>query len=122
MTLEIPTEPIGSIPRPPELIDAVAQYGTDDPKVRPIYEEAVRDTVRRFEATGSPVIADGEQRKYHNFWDYPVQGLINTAPDGFRIPFAAGHVRRMTRLVRGPFSYPRSADDLLCGARRNCHL
>jgi 5-methyltetrahydropteroyltriglutamate--homocysteine methyltransferase len=122
MTLELPTEPIGSIPRPPELIDAVAQHGPDDPKVRPIYEEAVRDTVRRFEATGSPVIADGEQRKYHNFWDYPVQGLINTAPDGFRIPFAAGHVRRMPRLVRGPFSYKRYADEFLVEAMRHARL
>jgi 5-methyltetrahydropteroyltriglutamate--homocysteine methyltransferase len=119
MTLEIPTEPIGSIPRPPELIEAVAQHGPDDPKVRSIYEEAVRDTVRRFEATGSPVIADGEQRKYHNFWDYPVQGMINTAPDGFRIPFAAGHTRRMPRLVRGPFSYKRYADEFLVEAMRH---
>ena len=62
----------------------------------------MRDTVRQFEATGSPVIADGEQRKYHNFWDYPVQGLANTAPDGFRIPFAAGHTRRMPRLTQRP--------------------
>ena len=28
-----------------------------------------------------------------------MQGLPNTAPDGFRIPFAAGHVRRMPRLT-----------------------
>jgi 5-methyltetrahydropteroyltriglutamate--homocysteine methyltransferase len=36
----------------------------------PLYDEAIRDTVERFEATGSPVITDGEQRKYHNFWTY----------------------------------------------------
>jgi 5-methyltetrahydropteroyltriglutamate--homocysteine methyltransferase len=64
----IPTEPIGSIPRPLELIDAIARLGSDDPALSPLYEEAVRDTVARFEATGSPVISDGEQRKYHNFW------------------------------------------------------
>ena len=118
MRIEIPTEPIGSIPRPVELIEAVAKHGPDDPKVRPIYEEAVRDTVLQFEATGSPVIADGEQRKYHNFWDYPVQGLANTEPDGFRIPFAAGHTRRMPRLVRGPFSYKHYADEFLAEALR----
>ena len=78
----------------------------------------MRDTVREFEATGSPVITDGEQRKYHNFWDYPVQGLANTAPDGFRIPFAAGHTRRMPRLMRGPFSYKRYADEFLAEALR----
>ncbi len=117
--MNLPTEPIGSIPRPTALIEAVSQYGPDDPKVAPLYQGAVRDTVREFEATGSPVIADGEQRKYHNFWDYPVQGLANTAPDGFRIPFAAGHTRRMPRLVRGPFSYRRYADEFLAEALRH---
>jgi 5-methyltetrahydropteroyltriglutamate--homocysteine methyltransferase len=117
--LNLPTEPIGSIPRPDALIEAVASYGPDDPKVAPLYTEAVRDTVQQFQATGSPVISDGEQRKYHNFWDYPVQGLVNTAPDGFRIPFAAGHIRRMPRLVRGPFSYRRYADEFLAEALRH---
>ena len=117
--MHIPTEPIGSIPRPASLIEAVAKYGPDDPRVRPLYEAAVRDTVRQFEATGSPVIADGEQRKYHNFWDYPVQGLANTAPDGFRIPFAAGHTRRMPRLTSGPFRYKQYADAFLAEAQRH---
>jgi 5-methyltetrahydropteroyltriglutamate--homocysteine methyltransferase len=76
--MTIPTEPIGSIPRPLELIDAVARKGFDDPSLDPLWEKAVRDTVRAFEATGSPVITDGEQRKYHNFWTYPVEGLPNT--------------------------------------------
>jgi hypothetical protein len=39
------------------------------------------------------VITDGEQRKYHNFWTYSVEGLANTLPNGFSIPFSAGHVR-----------------------------
>ena len=117
--MQIPTEPIGSIPRPAALIEAVARYGPDDPRAKPLYEEAVRDTVRQFEATGSPVIADGEQRKYHNFWDYPVHGLGNTAPDGFRIPFAAGHTRRMPRLTSGPFRYKQYADAFLAEAQRH---
>ena len=78
--------------------------------MEPLYDEAIRDTIERFEATGSPVITDGEQRKYHNFWTYSVHGLANTAPDGFKIPFAAGHTRRMLRLTGGPFRYKR-----LCG-------
>jgi methionine synthase II (cobalamin-independent) len=117
--MELPTEPIGSIPRPPELIEAVAKYGPDDPRVAALYEHAVQDTVRELEATGSPVVTDGEQRKYHNFWDYSVQGLSNTAPDGFRIPFSAGHVRRMPRLTRGPFHYKRYADAFLEEALRH---
>jgi 5-methyltetrahydropteroyltriglutamate--homocysteine methyltransferase len=115
----IPTEPIGSIPRPPELIDAIAALGDGtDPRLEPLYDDAIEDTVHRFEATGSPVITDGEQRKYHNFWTYSVEGLENTAPDGFRIPFAAGHVRRMPRLVSGPFRYKRYADRFLEQALR----
>ena len=114
----IPTEPIGSIPRPAPLIEAVAHSDTEDPSLDPLYEEAIRDTVARFEATGSPVITDGEQRKYHNFWTYCVHGLPNTAPDGFKIPFAAGHVRRMPRLTYGPFRYNRYADSYLDAVRR----
>ena len=118
MTASLPTEPIGSIPRPPPLIAAVEKLGNDDPRVAPLYEEAVRDTVQCFEQTGSPVLTDGEQRKYHNFWTYAVEGLPNTAPDGFRIPFAAGHARRMPRLTRGPFRYRRYADAFLAEAMR----
>lgn len=114
----IPTEPIGSIPRPVSLIDAVARLGPDDPSLDPLYEAAIRDTVERFEATGSPVITDGEQRKYHNFWTYSVDGLPNTAPDGFKIPFVAGHTRRMPRLTAGPFRYKRYADTYMDVARR----
>jgi 5-methyltetrahydropteroyltriglutamate--homocysteine methyltransferase len=116
----IPTEPIGSIPRPPALLEAIAARGSAfDPALDPLYEEAVRDTIRRFEATGSPVVTDGEQRKYHNFWTYSVQGLPNTAPDGFAIPFAAGHTRRMLRLTGGPFRYARRADAYLETALRH---
>ena len=111
--MTIPTEPIGSIPRPLRLIEELARTRGDDPVLDPLYEEAVRDTIARFEATGSPVVTDGEQRKYHNFWTYSVQGLPNTSPDRFKIPFAAGHVRRMLRLVAGPFRYQRHADSYL---------
>ncbi len=116
----IPTEPIGSIPRPPELIDAVARNGgrVDAAELEPLYDAAVRDTIARFEATGSPVITDGEQRKYHNFWDYCVSGLANMAPDGFKIPFAAGHVRRMPKLTKPPFVYKEHADTYLKEAKR----
>ena len=116
--MTIPTEPIGSIPRPHELIDAVARKGSDDPGLDPLYEQATRDTVERFEATGSPVITDGEQRKYQNFWTYSVDGLSNTHPEGFRIPFTAGHTRRMPRLTSGPFRYRRYADSFIDAARR----
>ncbi|MFL5483721.1 MAG: cobalamin-independent methionine synthase II family protein [Gemmatimonadaceae bacterium] len=119
--MNIPTEPIGSIPRPPELIEAVASGTIPDPNLDPQYEAAVKDTIERFEATDSPIITDGEQRKYHNFWTYSVEGLPNTAPDGFKIPFSAGHTRRMPRLTGGPFHYKRYADSYLDVALKYAH-
>src|SRR5207245_8099356 len=120
--MTIPTEPIGSIPRDHELIAAVAARGGTEPALDPLYDEAIRDTIAQFEATGSPVITDGEQRKYHNFWTYSVQGMPNTAPDGFKIPFSAGHTRRMLRLTSGPFRYQRHADAYLEVALRYAHV
>jgi 5-methyltetrahydropteroyltriglutamate--homocysteine methyltransferase len=112
--MNIPTEPIGSIPRPLSLIEAINARGDGtDPSLDGLYEEATRDTIEQFEATGSPVITDGEQRKYHNFWTYSVHGLKNTSPDGFKIPFSAGHTRRMLRLTAEPFRYRRYADQYL---------
>ena len=120
--ITIPTEPIGSIPRPVELIERVTRGDSEDPNLAPLYEDAVRDTIERFEATGSPVVTDGEQRKYHNFCTYCVYGLPNTAPDGFIIPFSDGHTRRLSRLTRGPFRYRRYADCFLDVAMRYAHV
>ena len=120
--ITITTEPIGSIPRPLDLIERITKGDSDDPDLAQHYEEAIRDTIERFEATGSPVVTDGEQRKYHNFATYCVHGLPNTAPDGFRIPFSDGHTRRLPRLTRGPFRYRRHADTYLDIAMRYAHV
>jgi 5-methyltetrahydropteroyltriglutamate--homocysteine methyltransferase len=101
---------------------ALAAEDRGDPSLGPLFEEAIEDTIRRFEATGSPVITDGEQRKYHNFWTYSVDGLPNMAPDGFQIPFSAGHIRRMPRLIRGPFRYLQRADGYLDVAKKYTHV
>src|SRR5258705_9467405 len=118
----IPTEPIGSIPRPVNLIERIAKGDSEDPGLDPLYEDAIRDTIEQFEATGSPVVTDGEQRKYHNFCTYCVHGLPNTAPDGFIIPFRDGHTRRLSRLTSGPFRYRRYADCYLDVAMRYAHV
>ena len=122
MSLTIPTEPIGSIPRPVDLIERVARGDSEDPDFAPLYEDAIRDTIELFEATGSPVVTDGEQRKHHNFATYCVHGLPNMAPDGFQIPFSDGHTRRLPRLTRGPFRYRRYADCYLDVAMRYAHV
>ena len=55
----IPTAPIGSIPWPPQHIEAIAELGDHmHPTLDPRYEEAVQDTIKRFEATGSQVITE----------------------------------------------------------------
>jgi 5-methyltetrahydropteroyltriglutamate--homocysteine methyltransferase len=117
----IPTEPIGSIPRPLQLIEAFQKMDCDDPQLDPLYEEAIRDTIERFEATGSPVITDGEQRKFHNFGTYCIEKLPNLAPDGFKLPFI-GHTRHWPRLISGPFRYSRFAYTYLDFAQRYAHL
>src|ERR1700676_1021481 len=120
--MTIPTEPIGSIPRPLRLIEAVAKTDGMDPALDPLYDASIRDTIERFEATGSPVVTDGEQRKYDNFATYSVHGLPNTAPDGFAITFSDGHTRRLPRLTNGPFRYRRYADQYLDVATRYAHV
>src|SRR5713226_8746112 len=96
--MPIPTEPIGSIPRPPEL--AAGRISQD--AAQSLFERAVRDTIQRFEATGSHVISDGEQSK-PSFVSYPIHGLATLKDDGVTIPFADGHVRQLPRLTAGPF-------------------
>jgi Methionine synthase II (cobalamin-independent) len=120
--MTIPTEPIGSIPRPLKLLDGINRYGGSHPCLEPVYDEAVRDTIEQFEATGSPIITDGEQRKYHNFATYCVEGLPNTAPDGFKLPFAAGHTRRWPRLTGGPFRFLMYGYDFLDRAMKYAHV
>jgi hypothetical protein len=48
--------------------------------------------------------------------------MPNTAPDGFEIPFSAGHTRRMPRLTAGPFRYKQYADSYLEVAQRFAHV
>jgi 5-methyltetrahydropteroyltriglutamate--homocysteine methyltransferase len=110
--MTIPTEPIGSIPRPAELVAALENGGAPDA----LFDEAVRDTIRELEATGSPVISDGEQRK-PSFATYPVEGLESLAAEGVVIPFADGHTRRLPVLTAGPFRYQTHADSYLRAAR-----
>src|ERR1700682_5088738 len=59
--ITIPTEPNRSISRPVDLIERIAKGDSEDPNPAPLYEDAIRDTIEQFEATGSPVFADGEQ-------------------------------------------------------------
>jgi len=122
--MPIPTEPIGSIPRPPELVASMGQLAAgriSQDVARPLFERAIRDTIQRFEATGSPVISDGEQSK-PSFVSYPIDGLATLKPDGVTIPFADGHVRQLPRLTAGPFRYRTYAETYLVEAKRHARV
>ncbi len=117
--MPIPTEPIGSIPRPPELVagmQAAAGGEISQAELDSLFADAVRDTIAELEATGSPVITDGEQRK-PSFATYPIAGLENLAPDGVVIPFADGHTRRLPVITSGPFRYATHAASYLAAAK-----
>lgn len=117
--MAIPTESIGSIPRPPQLLKAIASFqaGTISREaLNAAYLDALRDTITRLEQTGSSVLTDGEQTK-PSFATYPLAGLTNLAPDGVVIPFADGHQRQLPRLTAGPFRYGVHADTFLKAAR-----
>jgi len=101
--MKLPTEPIGSIPRPDELIDALAGKPNSAP-FNVLYEKAIDDTLTEFVKTGSPVITDGEQTK-SSFATYPLEGLTNLASNGVTINFEDGHARQLPVLTSGPFRY-----------------
>lgn len=116
--MTLPTEPIGSIPRPQALqagMQAAAAGELSQAELDALFDDAVDDTLRRFEETGSTVVTDGEQRK-PSFATYPVAGL-NLASGGVTIPFRDGHTRELPLLTRGPFRYATKASSYVDGAR-----
>ena len=118
--MKIQTEPIGSIPRPKYLVDALHAFGQkqiDESELSKLFDEALTDTIKRFEETGSPVITDGEQSK-PSFATYPISGLQNLSPDGVVIPFADGHTRQLPKITSGPFHYTTYADSYLKKAKQ----
>ena len=120
----IPTEPIGSIPRTPTLLAAMADHAAgriDDAGLARAQDDAIADTIARLEQTGSPVLVDGEQSK-PSFATYPITGNDGLAPDGAVIPFADGHTRQLPRLTAGPFRYGVHAETYVRAARRHTGL
>jgi len=121
--MPIPTELVGSLPRPMKLQEAYADYdeGTitwDQLKAQ--QDEAAADSIRRLEATGEPIVTDGEQRE-SSFATYPITDTLagtgladNLAGDGqyFAI-FDDGHHRQLPRLTGGPFRYKTYASEFV---------
>jgi 5-methyltetrahydropteroyltriglutamate--homocysteine methyltransferase len=122
--MKIRTEPVGSIPRPKYLVDALQGYSqqqVSESELAKLMDNALADTIKRFEETGSPVITDGEQSK-PSFATYPISGLQNLAPGGVVIPFADGHTRQLPKLTAGPFRYKTYADAYLTKAKQYTSL
>lgn len=119
----IPTEPVGSLPRPAKLQAAFADYDAGKISLAELVAEqdaACLDSIKRMEATGSPINSDGEQRA-SSFATYPLTDTLagtglaeNLAGDGqyFAI-FTDGHHRQLPRLTGGPFRYKTYAADYL---------
>jgi methionine synthase II (cobalamin-independent) len=126
--MPIPTELVGSLPRPMKLQEAYAAY--DDGRItweqlQAEQNAAAEDSIRRLEATGEPVVTDGEQRE-SSFATYPITDTLagtgladNLAGDGqyFAI-FDDGHHRQLPRLTGGPFRYKTYASEFVEKNRR----
>lgn len=118
--MQLKTEPIGSIPRPKYLVDAMQAFAKQEiaeAELTRLYNEALAETIHLFEQTGSPVITDGEQTK-PSFATYPIAGLKTLAPGGVMIPFADGHTRQLPVITAGPFHYQTYADAYVTRAKQ----
>ena len=121
--MPIPTENVGSLPRPATLQAAIKDYDAGKITQQQLALEqdaACLDSIKRMEATGAPIISDGEQRA-SSFATYPLADTLagtglaeNLAGDGqyFAI-FTDGHQRQLPRLTGGPFRYKTFAADYL---------
>src|SRR3954454_5370521 len=119
----IPTEPVGSLPRPAKLQAAYADYDAGNISKEDLESEqdaAVKDSIERMEGTGSPIVSDGEQR-WSSFATYPIADTLagtgladGLAPGGqFFAIFADRHRRQLPKLVGGPLKYNFYAADTL---------
>jgi methionine synthase II (cobalamin-independent) len=121
--MPIRTELVGSLPRPMKLQQAYADY--DEGKItwqqlQAEQDAAAEDSIRRLEATGEPIVTDGEQRE-SSFATYSITDTLagtglaeNLAGDGqFFAIFDDGHHRQLPRLTGGPFRYKTYASEFV---------
>ena len=129
-TGELPTEQVGSLPRTSRLQRAVLDTEAgmlSRAELAAASEAAVRDTLARLEATGSPIVTDGEQRRL-SFSSYPL-GTFDREHESseprdepvFAV-FADGHHRVIPTLARAPFAFRSWAADDVAAARAHTDL
>jgi methionine synthase II (cobalamin-independent) len=126
--MQIPTENVGSLPRPMKLQEAIADYDAGNitkDELKVVQDEACLDSIKRMEAACAEIVSDGEQR-VSSFATYPLADTLagtgladNLAGDGqyFAI-FTDGHHRQLPRLTGGPFKYKTYASDFVEEAKK----
>ena len=121
--MPIPTETVGSLPRPMKLQEAYEAYDQGQITFEDLQAEqdkAAQDSVHRLEQTGELYVNDGEQRE-SSFATYPITDTLagtgladNLAGDGqFFAIFDDGHHRQLPRLTGGPFHYKTYASEFV---------
>ncbi|MCA1700884.1 MAG: hypothetical protein LC790_19065 [Actinobacteria bacterium] len=121
--MPIPTELVGSLPRPMKLQEAYQAYDEgkiDFAQLEAEQDQAAEDSIKRLEQTGETYVTDGEQRE-SSFATYPLTDTLagtgladNLAGDGqFFAIFDDGHHRQLPRLTGGPFRYKRFASEFV---------
>ena len=121
--MPIPTELVGSLPRPMKLQEGYQKL--DDGEItwedlQRLQDEAAKDSIERLEQTGETYVTDGEQRE-SSFATYPITDTLagtgladNLAGDGqFFAIFDDGHHRQLPRLTGGPFKYKTYASEFV---------
>jgi methionine synthase II (cobalamin-independent) len=119
----IPTELVGSLPRPMRLQEAYEAYDQGQITFADLQAEqdaAAEDSIRRLQEVGEPIVTDGEQRE-SSFATYPITDTLagtgladNLAGDGqFFAIFDDGHHRQLPRLTGGPFRYKTYASEFV---------
>ncbi len=121
--MAIPTELVGSLPRPMKLQEAFEAHDQGQITFAELQAEqdaAAEDSIRRLEEVGEPIVTDGEQRE-SSFATYPITDTLagtgladNLAGDGqFFAIFDDGHHRQLPRLTGGPFRYKTFASEFV---------
>jgi methionine synthase II (cobalamin-independent) len=121
--MAIPTELVGSLPRPMKLQEGYQKLDDGEitwEELQALQDEAAEDSIKRLEETGEPLVTDGEQRE-SSFATYPITDTLagtgladNLAGDGqFFAIFDDGHHRQLPRLTGGPFRYKTFASEFV---------
>ena len=104
--MAIPTEPVGSIPRPAELLAAMQAHAAGKISTEQFRNAQDAALARYHRAIGRNRFARNYRRRADQAelcGTYPLTGRSNLAAEGVVIPFADGHTRQLPKLTGGPF-------------------